>query len=375
MLILLLLIFILALTAGFLILWRIPKAAATSPPSAATLSLIIPAHNEEHRLPALLESISRQDYQPLEVIVVDDDSTDRTFELARNYGVRVLLTEKLGRGWQGKQRACWTGARMARGERLLFLDADTWFPAEDSLSRLVATYEELGGKGLLSFQPYHVMKRFYETFSVVFNIVLMAGMNAFTPLGSRFTGQGSFGPAMLCNRIEYFGTGGHARVRKQVIDDIAIGRLFQQNELPVHLYGGKSVIHFRMYPEGPASLIEGWSKGFALGSKGTHPLIMAGIVLWIFGGLLLPVVIIWPTPVVTTLIAATLYFLFVFQFQWLARKITNFDKILALIYPVYLLAFLALFAHSLLLTYVKKQVSWRGRKITIEQGAGKRRGD
>ncbi len=95
--------------------------------SMPSLSVIIPARNEAHNLPTLLGSLAAQSVRPCEILVVDDGSTDRTAEVARELGARVIASEPLPEGWRGKTWACHQGAQAATGELLCFVDADTWF--------------------------------------------------------------------------------------------------------------------------------------------------------------------------------------------------------------------------------------------------------
>jgi 4,4'-diaponeurosporenoate glycosyltransferase len=115
-------------STGFLLLGRLrPGARAGAAGSPPSLSVIIPARNEEHNLPTLLRSLHSQSLRPGEIIVVDDGSTDRTADTARQLGATVVPSRPLPEGWRGKTWACHQGAQSARGELLLFLDADTWF--------------------------------------------------------------------------------------------------------------------------------------------------------------------------------------------------------------------------------------------------------
>ena len=84
------------------------------------LSIIIPTHNEENYLPKLLKCIKKQDYKDYEIIIGDSFSTDKTIEIARNYGCRIIKdTVPNGGPAMGRNNA----AKKARGEMLLFLDA------------------------------------------------------------------------------------------------------------------------------------------------------------------------------------------------------------------------------------------------------------
>ena len=158
-------------SAGFLLLGRLrPCARASAAGPLPSVSIIIPARNEEHNLPTLLRSLAAQPVKPREIIVVDDGSTDRTAELARQLGATVIPSKPLPDGWRGKTWACHQGAQAATGELLLFLDADTWFEP-DGLARVLAIYPG----GAFSVGPYHAVRKPYEELSLFFNFNMTAG--------------------------------------------------------------------------------------------------------------------------------------------------------------------------------------------------------
>ena len=111
--------------------------------------------------------------------MVDDQSEDATAEVGERYGCKVIRSRELPEGWMGKPWACWQGANAAVNDILLFLDADTYLEPE-AISTLLSNFLEK--EGLLTVQPYHTVKRIYERLSAIFNIIVLAGMNAFTPL-------------------------------------------------------------------------------------------------------------------------------------------------------------------------------------------------
>jgi 4,4'-diaponeurosporenoate glycosyltransferase len=131
----------------------------------------------------LLNSLSGQLSSQDEVIVVDDQSEDGTKGVAKRSKVKVLESLPKPEGWVGKTWACFQGARIASGEILVFLDADTVLE-KNGLEKIVRTYVE--NDGVLSIQPYHKMRNLYEQLSAFFNIIAMAGMGAFTVLGSPY---------------------------------------------------------------------------------------------------------------------------------------------------------------------------------------------
>ena len=376
-----LVILLLSYIAGFLMLWRIPAGKNPGKTPAlpdrtllearvSRLSVIIPAYNEEKRLPALLASLQAQHLRPLEILVVDDGSTDSTASIAASFadsGVRVVPSEDLGEGWVGKSRACWSGARQAAGDRLLFLDADTRLDTHDSLARLCAEYEAAGDSGLLSWQPYHTAGCAYETLSLPFNIIAMAGMNVFTPLGERLLPAGAFGPCFLCDRASYELADGHRAVKGEVLEDLALGKRFLSLGFPVRCRSGQGILTFRMYPEGFRSLLEGWTKNFGTGSARTHPLLLLLVLLWVSGGfsatsLLVEAFFMSPGAVA---VAAVLWVLYMAQYAWLGRKTGAWKGWPLLLYPVLHTFFAGVFFRSLICTRLLHKVTWRGRDIRV----------
>ncbi|NMC26794.1 MAG: glycosyltransferase [Syntrophomonadaceae bacterium] len=361
-----------ALVSGFLLLWRIPLVQSIDgiedKRPAESVSVIIPARNEALRLPLLLESLCQQEFQPEEIIVVDDQSTDSTAQIATAAGVQVISVTELEDGWIGKSKACWSGARLSAGEWLLFLDADTRLVNPFSLRRLLINFETLGGRGSLSVQPYHTVVRFYESLSAVFNIIVMAGMNVFTPWGTRVPSAGLFGPCMLCRRDDYFRVGGHEAIRGDVMEDLSLGQAFRKGGLPVHCLGGREVISFRMYPDGLAQLIEGWTKNFGTAASSTHPLIFAMIIAWISGGFSTLTLLLYGIRDSSLLwISAGIlaYMFYALQLLWLARKVGNFHPMLFTVFPVLLGFFTLIFLKSFYQTKVLRTVSWRGRQVKV----------
>ena len=134
-----------------------------------TVSVIVPARNEEVSLADCLQSLVAQTGVAFEIIVVDDHSTDRTREIAMSFP-RVLVLEAgaLPEGWTGKNNAVTTGAREARGDWLLFTDADT-VHLPGSLAAALREAQENSAE-LLSYSPEQIAVTFWEmaTLPVVF---------------------------------------------------------------------------------------------------------------------------------------------------------------------------------------------------------------
>jgi len=300
-----------------------------------------------------------------EVIVVDDDSEDKTREVAENSGVEVLESLPTPEGWIGKTWACYQGANMASGEILVFLDADTVLE-KNGLKNIVETYIE--EDGVLSIQPYHKMRDFYEQLSAFFNIIVMAGIGTFSLLGRRIKPIGLFGPAIIIKKQYYIDSGGHEKVKGEILDDVAFGSELQKKGMELNCLAGKNTIAFRMYPNGLKELINGWSKGFAMGAVKTSTPLLIMIILWIAGSIgaarsLIEAVI--ATNNVQIAISGSLYILYAAQIYWMLVRIGNFKFYTALFYLISVAFFVVVFAYSFVCSFIVKSVKWKGRDISL----------
>ena len=361
--------FILFLLLGLMLLWKIPYPRREDPAQMPlnSISVIIPARNEEKSLARLLRSLEEQKMKPHEVILVDDHSEDGTAEIAKKADCRVIPALDLPEGWTGKPWGCWQGAKQAQGDLFLFLDADT-FLEKDGLEKLVSTYWQ--GKGLLTVQPYHRMEKPYERLSAIFNIFVLAGMNTFTPWGAKRKPMGAFGPCNLCSREDYFAAGGHEKVKGEVLESLDLAKEFQKKSLPVRCYGGRGTISFRMYPGGIRSLIEGFSKGFGTGAQAMSPGILFMAVGWVTGGVgivrhLLHSSLLGDS--VWLLQAGVVYFLYALEIHWMLRRIGNFGFRTAILFPLPLLFFVGVFTLSFIRIFLRGKVHWKGREVKTFQ--------
>lgn len=357
-----------ALLVGVFMFWSLPTVTNTeSKIRLPFVSVIIPARNEERRIIPLLSSLQEQRYRSFEVLVVDDHSTDRTAAIAASFGAKVLSNDAVESG-SGKSAACWHGAKRAKGQWLLFLDADTSLADADSLYRILGFYERQGATGILSLQPYHTVHRLYENLSAIFNVIVIVGMNVFNLWGARFKTAGSFGPCLACDKDEYFSTGGHRKILGAVLDDLALGQAFMDKNLPVRCMGGSGAIHFRMYPEGLQSLIEGWCKSFAVGAKSTHPIVMSMTILWISGSFISAGALVSSVAAmhpVGMALSGLLYAAYAWQTMRFARRCGNFRRWIFLFYPVLFMFFTAIHLYSLFRARVLRSVKWKDRKIEV----------
>ncbi len=347
--------------AGWIVLGRVKRCGCGQSIQfvrAGLLSIIIPARNEEQNLPTLLRSLVAQSIRPREIIVVDDASTDRTAEVAREHGARVINSQPLPDGWRGKTWACHQGAQSATGDLLLFLDADTWFEA-DGLRRVLEEFQAAGG-GVLSVAPHHAVRSFHEQFSAFFNLVMLAGTGAFTLRGDSLAPRGLLGQFMLIERAAYQRVGGHEAVKGRILENFWLAEQLRAAGVPLRCRGGQEVFSFRMYPQSWREVVDGWTKGFASGAGQTPLPILLLVVAWMFGLMTAPLGLAFGGQSLLWLAA---YGLGAGQVAWLLRRVGTFHWSTALLYPAPLVFYFVVFARSVSRARNQQTVAWKGRQV------------
>jgi glycosyltransferase involved in cell wall biosynthesis len=230
--------------------------------SIGRVSAIVPARNEEAVIAACVESLAVQK-EIAEILVIDDQSSDRTAEIARslsaqNPKVRLLEATELPPGWVGKNNAVWIGARESRSEWLLFTDADA-VHAPDSAAKALSIASE-NDAALVSFSPEQVMRTWYEKAVIPY---------VFTRLSRRFryadvndpknTAAAANGQFILIRRDAYDAVGGHASVAGDVLEDVALAARVKAAGYRIWFGSGKGIVRVRMY-RSFAAMWEGWKK-------------------------------------------------------------------------------------------------------------------
>jgi 4,4'-diaponeurosporenoate glycosyltransferase len=345
-------IYLAGFVGGWLLLWHRrtlpPLDLGAGPPDRPAVAVIIPARNEAAFLATVLAPIVAQLRAGDELVVVDDHSSDDTAAVARDLGVRVVSAPELPEGWAGKPHACSVGARSTSAPLLVFLDADV-APPHDLLDRLVAEVERSEG-ALVSVQPWHRTERPYEQLSLMFNLAALMGTAAFTPLGPRASSPMAFGPVLACRRDDYDEAGGHAhpQVRSAVAEDLALAEEMGSVSLFV---GAPHDLTFRMYPTGVRALVQGWTKNIATGADHARWWVTLTAVIWIgslVGG---PFTSLW------------MYVASAVQIGVLGRRAGRYGLVPALLYPLLTAFFLFVFLRSTALTVLRRDVSWKGRRL------------
>jgi chlorobactene glucosyltransferase len=252
-----------------------PRFSAPAPPS---VSAIVPAKDEEAILADCLASVCTQSYPLLEILVVDDRSTDRTAAIARDFAradprVRLITIDELPPGWTGKTHALQRAADQARGEWFWFLDADTRH-ASDNLA-IVMEYTRAQGASLTSLLPEMRCETFWESVvQPVASIVLLQAYPLLLVNNDRSALAFANGQYILITRAAYESAGGHRAVRDRFVEDIGLAGRVKQLGLPIRVALTRRIGSTRMYAS-LGALVRGWSRILydALGRSSWRPMV------------------------------------------------------------------------------------------------------
>ncbi len=218
----------------------------------AAVSVLIPARNEERVIAASLTSLLASRGVEIEIVVLDDDSTDHTAEIVRSFAekdarVRLCASTPLPRGWNGKQHACHMLAAVARSEILCFLDADVRLEPE-ALARMTA-FLHRSGSDLVSGFPRQETVTFLECLMLpLIHFVLLS----YLPLaGMRARGAPGFavgcGQFLMVRRDSYRKSGGHSEIRATLHDGLRLPHLFRRRGLRTDIADLTHLATCRMY--------------------------------------------------------------------------------------------------------------------------------
>lgn len=340
----------------------------------ADVSIVIPARNEQRTLPALLASIESGTVLPAEVIVVDDNSTDATSQVAREHGAIVVGAPPLPEGWLGKPWACHLGAQRAVATRLLFLDADVTLSPTALESLMMCKNDD--GAGLLSVQPEHRPVRAYEQLSVIFNVVGLMACGAFGLRRVR-PQRVAFGPCLLVDAAHYDSVGGHEAVRSEVIEDLALAGLFADAGREVQVLLGGDLIGFRMYPDGFVTLVDGWTKNIAAGASRSNLLYSCVAALWVTALASTALsnvvgVVNWAQGGGAPWLMFAAWLVAALQVFVLIRRVGRFHPLAAVFFAIPVLVFIAVFVRSASRLVFARPVMWRGRSVPSRPGRTER---
>lgn len=266
--------------------WRFPRIG-----TPILVSAIIPARNEEASVSRAVESVAAQ-VEVDEVIVVNDQSTDRTAEILAELAgripkVRVVAIEALPAGWTGKNYALSVGAAEATGDWLLFTDADTYhFPG--STRRALADAVDHDAV-LVSYSPEQEMETWWERALIPYVYCRLAAKFSYArvndPAARDAAANGQF---LMILRDAYKAVGGHSAVAGEVLEDVALARRVKAAGHRIYFTAPMGIVRTRMYRDFH-SMWEGWTKNLYLLTGGTPGVLVSEFAPWVVTAVVLAV--------------------------------------------------------------------------------------
>ena len=336
-----------------------------------TVSVLVPARNEEANIRACVRSLLAQTHPHLEIIVLDDRSEDGTArilasERARDARLTVLAGTEPPEGWNGKTWACHQLSRAAHGEVLLFADADTTFVEPHAVRRIVGALQS-SRAGLLSGLPRQVLGTLGEQLLVP---LFYWAFFSFTPLAAgllwrRAPFARAVGQLMAFRRGAYDAVGGHAAIRGSVVDDIDLAKRITKAGLTCRIMDATEIVSCRMYRSGQEAC-DGFGKNL-FAAFGYAVLPYAFVWGWLAFAYLEPLVMLAlhaalparvpaePALLATTITLSLVHWVFVY----VRLRLPTWP---ALLYPLTIASFVAVALRSLVVAVCRK-TTWKGRSV------------
>ena len=324
----------------------------------------MPARNEQAVIASCVESLARQP-EIAEILVINDQSTDKTAEIVRSLiggipRLRLLETEAVPAGWVGKNNAVFLGAKQAKSPWLLFIDADAQLEPGATARALRIAQEN--SAALISFSPEQVTESWYEKSLIPFVYCRLAKHFSYDavndPSSPAAAANGQF---LMIERDAYKRIGGHASVPAEVLEDLGLAKRVKAAGFRLWFGSGQGIVRVRMYRSFGA-MWQGWKKNLYVlvgGSPGAVFRELESTIPWIPLALIL---LGFKIPVATFL---GVCFLLVRQFAY-GREISRNQYPFKFI--IYYVPAVALYAGVLWASYrghVKGKVEWKGREVAV----------
>jgi glycosyltransferase involved in cell wall biosynthesis len=226
------------------------------------VSAIVPARDEEENIARSVESLAAQK-ELCEIIVVNDQSTDRTAEILRKLASRfpqlkTIEIDSLPEGWVGKNNALWRGAEQARGEWLLFTDADAVHLPGSTGKALECAVES--GAEMVSFSPEQETKKWWERALIPFVFARLAERFRYRQINDpQSPAAAANGQYILIKRDVYRAIGGHRAVSGEVLEDVLLAYRAKAAGHRIYFGSGAGIVSTRMYSTYSA-MWQGWVK-------------------------------------------------------------------------------------------------------------------
>jgi chlorobactene glucosyltransferase len=340
---------------------RVPLNA---PDDGPLVSIVIPARDEERAIERTVRALLSQTYRNLEVMVVDDRSTDGTSAILERLAVgdsrlHIVRGEEPPPGWLGKPWALHQGSRVASGEILLFIDADIIY-APQAIAAGVAQFLD-ASVPMITFLPRIEMRGFWENVALP-QLALM--LFTFLPLwlSNRtripWLAVGS-GTGNMIAQADYEAIGGHETLKSAVVDDVGLAYHVRRSGRRTLVYRADDLVSVRIY-HGGWEIVQGFTKNaFAILRRsylGTAAAVAFGLLFHV-----------WPyvaacigDPVnIATVVVITVTRIILFRSLRYPLTYAVFA------HPLMMLFWAYIFLRSMWITGVRKKLLWRGRSYDI----------
>ena len=351
---------------------RLPEATETG--ELPSVSVLIPARNEEEAIGPCVQRVLDNEGVELEVIVLDDQSEDATRacveEIAeRDSRVRVESARALPAGWCGKQHACSQLGELAGNDLFVFLDADVRLTS-DALIRIASAYKSTGADLLSGFPRQRTETIAEQLLIPLIHFVLLGFLSLRRMRASTHPAFGAgCGQLFVTSRDAYLASGGHAEIKTSLHDGIKLPRLYRSKGLSTDLFDGTDIATCRMY----RSAAEVWNGLKKNATEGVANASLIGpVTAMLFCGQVLPFILlafggVWdddktllPAPAMGVVIALSACL--IAMLPRLVAKISYRQSLAgALLHPFAIVCFLAIQWSAFLGSFSSQPVSWKGR--------------
>lgn len=345
------------------------------------ISVCIPARNEDQKIGTLLDSLFNQSYQSFDVHVLDDHSTDKTPDILQSYlkARPDLLSVHPGRrkpdDWLGKPWACHQLGNAARGELLLFLDADTQLQP-DTLSKINATFQ-FYHLDMLTVWPQQVLGSFWEkcVIPLIYYALLTVLPTVYVYRIPRWM------PAVIYNRVDdafaaangqciafrkeaYGKINGHQSVKNRVVEDVELAKVSKRAGLQMRMFSGTGSVRCRMY-RSEKELFDGLRKNFLAGFGNSLPAFISSAVLHMIVFILPFAALIYhlvqPDPAVLYLAVSSV--VIIFSQRLVIDAWFRWDPLFLFTHPLGVLWFQRLGAVKIIDKLTGRKSIWKGREV------------
>ena len=339
---------------------------------SSLVSVLIPARNEEVNIKRCLYSLIDQSYKNLEIIVLDDDSDDQTYnivkDVSKNFSsIKLIKGERKSNGWTGKNWACHQLSKFAKGDFLLFIDADTKLQ-KNTISETVSEMNN-NDVDLISLFPNRITNTAIDKI-----ISVTIGWFIFSCLPIIFSNRNpmfssAFGQFLLFRKGAYFSIGGHESIKDKILDDFELGRLITKRGYNLNVFDGTERISTFSYSTEKEAL-DGLSKSiFPFFNNKLIPFLILLILFLSMG--LMPIFIMMGEFFGSKLTKSKemiAYFTWgLITLSWSISSYRSKQGIrYGILYP-FITTFTAIIGIFSIITFLTKSVNWKNRNVIQEE--------